>query len=69
MARNKKMYALSVTDDSRLDELVSLANAELLKMGLKKANRTVMLRALVFSGTKLNLPDLIEGLNKARIHA
>lgn len=69
MVRNKKMYALSITDDFRLDELVGMANTELSKLGLKRTNRTAMLRALVFSGTKLNLSDLIEGLNKARTHA
>lgn len=65
----KKMYALSITDDTRLDELVGIANAELEKSGLKKANRTTILRALVFSGTKMKLEDLIDGLNKARTHA
>lgn len=67
--KEKRMYALPTSDDSKLDELLSKANAELERRGLKKTNRTTLLRALVFSGNKIETENLINAINDARTRA
>lgn len=66
---DRKMYAFTSTDIERVDELVELANAELTKLSMKKANRTTMLRALIFAGKKIKTEDLIDGIKQAQIYA
>lgn len=65
----KRMYALPISDDAKIDELLKTANTELEKIGLKKTNRTTLLRALVFFGKQIKPVDLIDAINKARTHA
>ena len=67
--KEKRMYALPTSDDSKLDDLLSKANAELEKLGLKKTNRTNLLRALVFSGNTIETDILITAINDARTRA
>jgi len=55
----RKTYALLPSDAPRIDELVEWINVELEKLGIKKVNRTTMLRALIFSAKKIDLEDLI----------
>lgn len=65
----RTMYYLPATDATRIDELLESVNVELEKLGYKKANRSVFIRALIFSADKLKPEDLIEGINKARTYA
>lgn len=67
--KEKRMYALPTSDDSKLDDLLNKANAELEKLGLKKTNRTNLLRALVFSGNRIETDILITAINDARTRA
>ena len=67
--KEKRMYALPTSDDSKLDDLLNKANAELEKLGLKKTNRTNLLRALVFSGNTIETDILITAINDARTRA
>lgn len=62
----RKMYALLPSDAARVDELMSLVNVELEKLGRKKANRTTILRALIFSANKIAIDDLIKGVTQAQ---
>jgi len=65
----RKTYALLPSDAPRIDELVEWINVELEKLGIKKVNRTTMLRALIFSAKKIDLEDLIEGVKQAQFSA
>lgn len=65
----RTMYALPGSASSRVDELIASINVELEKLGLRKANRTTILRALIFSAGKLKTEDLIEGIKYAQTHA
>ncbi|MDP1575122.1 MAG: hypothetical protein Q8L78_09370 [Coxiellaceae bacterium] len=62
----RKMYALLPSDAVRVDELMSLVNVELEKLGRKKSNRTTILRALIFSAHKITTEDLIKGVTQAQ---
>lgn len=66
---DRKTYALLPSDAPRIDELVEWVNVELEKLGIKKVNRTSILRALVFSAKKMNIEDLIEGVKQAQFYA
>lgn len=66
---DRKTYALLPSDTFRLDELVELVNVELERLGIKKVNRTSILRALIFSAKKMNIEDLVEGVKQAQIYA
>ncbi len=65
----RKMYALLHSDAVRVDELMSLVNIELEMLGRKKASRTTILRALIFSADKITTKDLIEGVTRAQTTA
>ena len=43
----RKTYSLLSSDAPRVDELVEWINVELERLGIKKANRTTVLRALI----------------------
>ena len=49
----RTMYALPGSASARVDELIASINVELEKLGLKKANRTTILRALIFCPSML----------------
>lgn len=66
---DRKTYALLPSDAPRIDELVEWVNVELEKLGIKKVNRTSILRALIFSAKKMNIDDLIEGVKQAQFYA
>lgn len=65
----RKTYSLLSSDASRVDELVEWINVELERHGVKKANRTTVLRALIFSAKKMKLEDLVEGIKQAQVYA
>ena len=65
----RKTYSLLSSDAPRVDELVELINVELEKVGIKKANRSTVLRALIFSAKKMKLEDLVEGIKQAQFYA
>ena len=65
----RKTYSLLSSDAPRVDELVEWINVELEKVGIKKANRSTVLRALIFSAKKMKLEDLVEGIKQAQFYA
>lgn len=65
----RKSYALLSSDAPRIDELVAWINVELEKLGMKKVNRTTMLRALIFSAKKMDIENLIDGVKQAQFYA
>ena len=65
----RKTYSLLPSDAPRVDELVEWINIELERLGIKKANRTTVLRALIFSAKKIALEDLVDGIKQAQFYA
>lgn len=65
----RKTYSLLPSDAPRVDELVEWINVELERLGIKKANRTTVLRALIFSAKKITLEDLVDGIKQAQFYA
>lgn len=65
----RKTHAFSCNDIDRIDALLKDINIDLEKKGMKKANRTTLLRALIFSADHIKTEDLIEGIKQAQIYA
>lgn len=65
----RKSYALLPSDAPRVDELLTWINPELEKLGIKKVNRTSLLRALIFSAKNMEIENLIEGVKQAQFCA
>lgn len=66
---DSKMQRLSIPDVTRIEALLDRYQAEIQKLGMRKVNRTILLRALVFLGEKTNTEDFIEAIKQAQIYA
>lgn len=66
---DSKMHRLSIPDTTRINALLDQYQAEMKKLGMRKLNRTIMLRALIFLGEKTNAEDFIEAIKRAQIYA
>ena len=66
---DKKMHPLSLNDADRIDKLVQQYQVEVEKRGMRKVNRTTILRALIFFGEKIDTEDFIEMIKQAQIYA
>ncbi len=65
---DSKMHRLSIPDAIRIEALIDRYQAEMQKLGIRKLNRTILLRALIFLGEKTNTKDFIEAIKQAQIY-
>ncbi len=66
---DSKMQRLSIPDVTRIEALINRYQVEMEKLGMRKVNRTILLRALVFLGEKTATEDFIEAIKQAQIYA
>lgn len=66
---DSKMHRLSIPDTTRINALLDRYQSEMQKLGMRKLNRTIILRALIFLGEKTATEDFVEAIKQAQIYA